>query len=138
MAIIYAVGMLIVIGTLSVGSIKQVSYPMIAAVRGVEIPGTFVERLENYLLLAWIPVVFDTLMLLLYGAAQTLMRLAAHTDHRPQVVGLVPFLFIGATLLDRQQELETVANLLSWLGLGFSLGLVPFCLFIVWIRRKDA
>lgn len=138
MGVIYALGMLIVIGTLSIGTINQATYPMIAAVRGVEIPGTFVERLENYLLLAWIPVVFDTLMLLLYGVAQIAMRLAGLKDHRPHVIGLAPFLFIAATLLDRKQELDVVSNLLSWLGLGFSLGLVPLCLLVVWIRRKNA
>lgn len=137
MAILYALGMLIVIGALSIAGVKQVSYPMVAVVRGIQIPGTFVERLENYLLIAWIPIVFDTLMLLLYSVAQTAMRLTGLTDCRPYVIAVVPLLFIGVTLLDRQEEMEAVSVLLSWMGMGFSLGIIPLCLLVVWFRRKN-
>lgn len=137
MAILYAIGMLIVIGSLTVGSVKQEAYPMFAAVRGVQIPGTFVERLENYLLITWIPIVFDTLMLVLFGAAQIAMRLCCLSDHRPHLILLAPFLFIGVTLLDRLEELKAASKVLTWLGISFSLGIIPLCLLLVWVRRKN-
>lgn len=137
MGILYAAGMLMLIGTLSVASVQQAGYPMFAAVRGVQIPGTFVERLENYLLIAWIPVVFDTMMIVLNGAAQTATRIIALTDHRPLIIAVIPFLFIGVTLLDRRESLDMVSQVLSRMGIGFSLGVIPLCLGLLWLRRKN-
>lgn len=136
MAVLYILGMVMVISVLSVGSIKQVAYPMFAAVRGIAIPGTFVERLENYLLIAWIPTVFDTVMIVLYNAAQIMMKLVPLTDHRPTVLAIAPFLFMGVALLDRREELEAANKILTWLGVGFSLAIIPSCLFLLWLRRK--
>jgi len=125
------------VGVLSAENAKTISYPLIEVVRFVELPGTFIERLENYLLIAWIPNVFSTLAIYLYMPAQILMRLNGHADHRPWVLLLAPLLFFDSNLLgDMAQAIQTAADLNRLLGLSFSLGVIPLSLAVAWWKKR--
>lgn len=137
MGVIFGTIMLIVVGVLTVAGAQNAIYPPITVIRGVELPGTFVERLENYLVLAWIPVVFDTLAVMLYFIAQIFTCYFGYADHRPWVLVLLPPLYYANEMYTGMQMLETVGKVATWLGLGFSLAVMPLVLAVaVWRKRR--
>ena len=117
---------------------KNIPYPALIVIRSVELPGTFIERLENYLLLAWIPIVFDTLAAMMFFMGQVCMRSYQHTDHRPWVLLWVPIIYVSSLLLDDQQVYDVVSKFTLWAGLGFSFGIVPLALLLSWWKKREA
>jgi len=131
--------MIIIIGVLTVENAKNVPYPTLVVIRSVELPGTFVERLENYLLLAWVPVIFGTFSVIIFFMGQVCMRYYRYTDHRPWILVLVPIIYVGSILLlDDPQGYAEISKLTIWAGLGFSFVLVPLALILCWRQRRKA
>lgn len=125
------------IGVLSVEGVKNESYPVLVLVRSVELPGTFIERLENYLLIAWVPSVFNTMSVLVYVISQTLSKLSGFADHRPWVLAVAPVIFVGATVLDGMELVKLADNAANWLGIILSLGIMPLIYFFArWSERR--
>ncbi|MDD4602168.1 Spore germination protein A2 [bioreactor metagenome] len=128
---------IVIIGVATAKSAGNIPYPTIIAMRSVELPGTFIERLENYLLLAWVPTVFDSLVIALYGSAQVIARRYGYADHRPVVLLLAPVLFGGSLImLYAITALETANKLTNWVGLGFSLVIIPISLMLAWRQKR--
>lgn len=136
MTVIFVMLTVISIGVLTVEGVKASPYPVLSVIRGVQIPGTFIERLEGYFLLVWIPLAFDSLFILLWGLAQTLMQRNHHSDHRPWVLILAPLIYSASVLLEEVGIAETLCNVATWLGLAFSLGIVPLSLILNWRRKR--
>lgn len=136
LTLFFLVIIIIIIGVLSVDNAKSVPYPALIVIRSVELPGTFIERLENYLLLAWIPIVFDTLAVMMFFMGQVCMRHDHYVDHRPWLLMLVPMIYVGSILLlDNQQIYDLVSKLTLWAGLGFSFAVVPLLLICSWWQK---
>jgi spore germination protein len=136
LTIIFLMIIVIIVGVLTVDGAKNLMYPALIVIRSVELPGTFVERLENYLLIAWIPVVFDTLAAMMFFMGQICMRHWRHADHRPWILLSVPIIYVGCILLDDQQVYDMLSKILMWLGLGFSFAVMPICLFLSWRQKR--
>ena len=135
--VFFMVLIIIIIGVLTVESAKNVPYPALVVIRSVELPGTFIERLENYLLLAWVPVIFATFSVVMYFMGQISMRYYRYVDHRPWVLLLVPIIYAGSMLLlDDPQGHERISQIALWTGLGFSFGVVPLALLLSWRQRR--
>lgn len=126
----------ITVGVLSVEGVKNESYPILVVVRSVELPGTFIERLENYLLIAWVPAVFNTMSVLVYVISQTLSRLSGFADHRPWVLAITPVIFVGASLLDGMELIKQADKVATWLGVVLSLGILPLIYFLAWRSER--
>lgn len=125
-----------IIGVVSVKSAENYVYPTVITMRAVELPGTFIERLENYLLLAWVPAVFDTLAIMLYASAKVISDIYGYKDHRPAVLLLAPIIFAFMVIMQSAQAASFINNLLSWLGWSFSLGVIPVSMFLAWRCQK--
>lgn len=136
--VFYTVGIFVLIGVVSIGTIQHVPYPSITAIKSIELPGTFIERLENYMLLSWIPLVFQTTALTLFSLVWSLKQYFKFADHRPFVPLLSPFLFLGISLLERIEVFNKLAQLINYMGMVFSLVLIPAVLLAVWWRRRNA
>lgn len=124
------------VGVLTVKGAQAVPYPTIVVIRGVELPGTFIERLENYLLLAWIPIVFDTMSLMHFMIAEMFNRFFHYQDRRPWVLLLAPVFMIGGGLLELTNTYDTINQIYIWLGIGFSLVVGPLTYLYILLRRK--
>ncbi|MDF2634404.1 MAG: spore germination protein [Pelosinus sp.] len=138
LTIIFLMITVIIIGVLTVEAAKNLLYPALIVIRSVELPGTFIERLENYLLLAWIPVVFDTLAAMMYFMGEICMRYWRHADHRPWVLFLLPIIYISSVFLDNQQLYDRVSMFTTWIGLLFSFGVIPASLVLSWRQKRKA
>ncbi len=135
MALTCVVIVMMTIGVLTVEAVKMETYPTLVVVRSVELPGTFVERLENYFLLAWMPLIFNSQLLIIYMMARIMSNLWGFADHRPWVLALVPLIFTGATLLDDPKLIEMTGKLLGLIGASLSLGIIP--LVYLYARWKN-
>lgn len=139
MTLFFLLIIVVIIGVLSVENAKDVPYPALIVIRSVELPGTFIERLENYLLLAWIPAVFGTLATMMFFMGQVCMQYYRYADHRPWVLALVPIIYVGSILLlDDQQVYDRLNQYTLWIGLGFSFGVVPLSLLFSWWHKRKA
>ena len=139
MTLFFLLIIIIIIGVLTVENAKSIPYPALNVIRSVELPGTFIERLENYLLLTWIPVVFDTLAVMMFFMGQVCMRYYGYVDHRPWVLMLVPIVYVcSILLLDDQQVYDTISKYTLWAGLGFSFAVVPLSLILSWRQKRKA
>lgn len=125
-----------IIGVVSAKSAENYVYPTVITMRAVELPGTFIERLENYLLLAWVPAVFDTLAMMLYAAAKVITDFYSYKDHRPAVLLFAPIVFAFMVIMQSAQTSLFINNLLSWIGWSFSLGVIPVSMFLAWRQKR--
>lgn len=127
---------LAVIGTLSAKTTVASPYPTMVAMRLVELPGTFVERLDNYFLLSNLPNAILTTALFLYVVAHQFARIWGYRDHRPFVLLLLPLMFIGTMSFHNLPLYENALLLFRWLGIFFSFGVIPLLLVIAWLQRR--
>jgi spore germination protein len=130
---------MLVIGVFSLEEAKRIPYPILTAIRTVELPGTFIERLDTYFLLFWMQTVFVFLVLSLYTMAQALTCCYRFADHRPFVLALVPIVFLGGDALHNSSLYDQAHQLANITGLIFSFGVIPLSYgFTLWKRRgKD-
>jgi spore germination protein len=137
MGFIFLLIIVMAIGVLTVKGAQNVPYPTLIVIRGVEIPGTFIERLENYLLLAWIPIVFDTLAMILYFVGEAGRRYFAYADHRPFVLLAAPVLLALAIIIEQTKSYEQLGRLATYLGVGFSLLVLPATYLLLRFRKRE-
>jgi spore germination protein len=136
LSLLFLLVIILIIGVLTVKTAQNVPYPALLVIRSVELPGTFIERLENYLLLAWIPVVFDTLAAMIFFMGQVCMRQWRYADHRPWVLFFVPILYITSILLDNPQVIDMAGKYTMWVGVLFSFVVVPAALLLSWWQKR--
>jgi len=138
LTMIFLMVIVVIIGVLTVDEAENLLYPALIVIRSVELPGTFIERLENYLLIAWVPVVFDTLTAMMFFMGQVCMRHWRHADHRPWVLLSVPIIYVSCILLDNQHVYDMVNSVTMWIGMAFSFGVIPICLSLSWWQKRKA
>ena len=125
------------IGVLTLEGARNAPFPMMTIVRTVEIPGTFLERLDTYFLVFWVQGIFASMTLALYMMAQSLALLYRFADHRPFVLALVPPLFLLGDAAHHIRVFEWLRTAVEWTGLAFSLGVMPLVFVVVWWRGRS-
>jgi spore germination protein len=131
---IYVAGAAVLTGALTAATVKLLPYPAISALKGVSIPGTFVERLENFMLLSWLPLFLMSSLLLLYCLAETFRRQFGLTQHRTFVPLWLPVIFLAAKIIETPQNLALFSKLTLYTGLLFSFAVIP----VLWLRVRKA
>lgn len=124
------------VGVLTAEGVKNATYPTFHTVRLVELPGTFLERLDNYLLLSWIPIALITVSIYMFCIGKLLAELYKFSDHRPFTIGYIPLLFFGAMALHDVRAIKAIHDLVNWLGIFLTFGTMPFLLFLNWLRQR--
>lgn len=135
-AVLLTTNTLAVIGTLSVKTTIASPFATMVAMRLVELPGTFIERLDNYFLLSNLPNAILTAALFLYVVAHQVARFWGYGNHRPFVLLLLPLVFIGTMSLHNLPLYERAISLFRWLGIFFSFGVIPLLLAAAWLQRR--
>lgn len=137
-AAVFLLWVVLTVGGLTLEGAKNVTFPLLTVVRQVEIPGTFLERLDTYFLLFWLQTIFVSLTLSLYMMGQALTAFFGFADHRPLTLAIVPLLFLVGDAAHHVKIYENLGQLSLWVGWLFSLGVVPASLGVVWWRRRQA
>lgn len=126
----------IVQGMLGPTETAHMIVPTIIAYRGVEIPDTFIERLDGYLMIFWIPIYFTSLINFLYFFSFGTGRLLKLESNRPIAVLLVPLMFYLALVPPNMDIVSKINKLYNITGMIWGLGILPLLLIIAWQKEK--
>ncbi len=111
--------------------------PTIIAYRGVEIPDTFIERLDGYLMIFWIPIYFTSLINFLYFFSFGAGRLLKLESNRSISILLVPLMFYLSLVPPNMDIVSKLNKLYNIAGMIWGLGILPLLLIIAWQKEKS-
>lgn len=134
--VIYTLLTIIVQGILTPKEASHIILPTISAYREIEIPDTFIERLDGYLMVLWIPLYFTSLINLLYFSAFGCARLFKHESSRSVTILLVPLIYYLINLVTRTQTIFAINNYFTIADMVWALGIVPILLGIARLKEK--
>ncbi|HMM21017.1 MAG TPA: endospore germination permease [Selenomonadales bacterium] len=141
MGVLFTTVTVLTIGVLSAKTAADMIYPTLVVIKGIEIPGTFVERLEVYMLIVWIPIVFDTMIILFAVPARVLAQSTRYSDHRRWILFFIPVVSVLFVLLDPINIATKTGEALTTLGWGFSFLVAPLTLLAAKLkypyRKRD-
>ncbi|KYZ78093.1 hypothetical protein AXX12_00675 [Anaerosporomusa subterranea] len=133
---IYTLTVVIAQGSLTVAGAAHAIFPTVTAFREVEIPDTFIERLDGYLMILWILVYFNSLASLLFFISFGASRLFRFEYSRSLTVLLAPLLYYFSQLAPSFKEHSAAGDLFSKISIAWSLGLMPVLLLLAWYKNK--
>lgn len=134
--VIYLLTVIIVQGSLTAAGAAHVLFPTVIAFRNVEIPDTFIERLDGYLMIIWICIYFNSLANLLFFSAFATSRLFRLEYSRSLIVLLLPLLYYFSQLAPTLEDHFAANEFFNIICMTFSLGLMPILLLLAWYKRK--
>ncbi|MDT8901578.1 GerAB/ArcD/ProY family transporter [Anaeroselena agilis] len=126
----------ITLGILGPEETSHLLVPTIMAYRAIEIPDTFIERIDGYLMIVWIAVSFTALVNWLYFTGFAAARLMRLENARPVMALLVPVIAYLVTVPPDFYSVVIVSKWINYAGLAWGLGVLPLLLALAW-RRKE-
>ncbi|MDU4959360.1 MAG: endospore germination permease [Sporomusaceae bacterium] len=137
---LYTLTVIIVQGSLTAAGTEHAVFPTITAFRNVEIPDTFVERLDGYLMILWIFIYFNSLSNLLFMTAFGASRLLRLEYSRSLIAILAPLIYYVSQLAPSLKAHMDISELFSKIAPFWSLVIMPLLLMLAWYknRRKTA
>ncbi len=136
LAVVYTAITAITQGILGADETAHLLIPTVIAYRSVEIPDTFIERLDGYLLTVWIALFFAALILWVYFVTAVAGRLAGCEYPRPLTVLAFPVLVYLVQLPPDSQTADLFLQWTNYFGLCWSLGVLPLLLLLAWRRSR--
>lgn len=135
--LIYVVGAIALVGSITAKTIANVQDPVIYAMKSIELPGTFIERLENYMIMYFMPVTYISMVLNYFVVAEGCRKYLKYKDHRTFIPVFLPLIFWVSSFVDTPARQETFRNFSMYIALFFSFVIIPILLFLVW-RKKGS
>lgn len=135
--IIYVLGGIVLIGSVTAKTVESVKEPVVYAMKSVELPGTFIERMENYMIMLFIPVTYLAIMLNYFVLAEGWRKYLHYNDHRPLIPAVLPLVFFACVFLDNPQKHDTFRNVSMIANLFFSFVIIPMLLYAAGRKKKD-
>ena len=135
LTVLYTTYILIVQGILGIEETVVTVYPTINAYREVNIPDTFIERVDGYGMILQIALYFLSLANFLYFSAFGCSRLMKLEYSRPVIILLVPGFYCIAMLPQTIEQLNTLYELTNYVLLSWGLFILPLLLLIAKLRK---
>lgn len=123
-------------GQLGIAETKHLIWPTLSAMDSVDIPGSFIERLEGVAMTTWVLLAFTSIVPFSYFAALTASRALGQTESKHLCSMILPLIYtiamIPGSIVDVYDYLEKAFN---YIGAAAIVG-VPVILLIVSSIRK--
>lgn len=110
--------------------------PSILAYRSVEIPDTFIERLDGYFLIIFIITTFTALVNWVYFISSGIGQMLKLETNRPVVVVLGPIILYCALLPPGIIGYQTASTWVNLSSMAWGLGVLPILLGLAWFKKK--
>lgn len=136
LAALYTLVTVIIQGVLGADEAARMLIPTVMAYRSVEIPDTFVERLDGYLLVFWTALCFGAEIIWVYFIAFVIGRLAKIEYHRPLAALVVPWLIYLVHLPPDSQTADLIGRWTNLMSMAWSFGVLPLLLLLAWLRER--
>ncbi|MBP2626932.1 MAG: yndE2 [Firmicutes bacterium] len=135
-ACIYVMITLIVQGILGPTETTNTIVPTMMAYRYIEIPDTFIERLDGYLMTIWIVISFTSLINWLYFIAFGIGQMLKLESSRPIVVLIIPFIYYLLYVPPNAYAIQIITQWVNFASLFWGLGITPLLLALAWLKAK--
>ena len=121
----------------SIEQIKSQAFPVLIVAKLVDLPGYFLQNLDNIFMSIWVIVVFATVAPAYFGAGKVLSKIFKTKSHRYFIWVLVPIIYKVSLMPEGFVELnEILGTYLEILGF-ISILVIPLIIFIVGsVRRR--
>lgn len=139
--LIYVLGAISLVGAISAKTVSSVPQAVIYGMKSIELPGTFIERLENYMIMFFIPVTYISMVLSYFALAEGCRKYFKYNDHRSFVPAFLPLIFFVSTFVDTPERYDVFRYFGIFIIFLFSFVIIPILLFLVWRkkgRKKNA
>lgn len=133
---LYTLITMIVQGILGPKETAHMLIPTLIAYRSVEIPDTFIERLDGYLMIMWIPLFFTSHINLLYFTSLGTARLIKLENSRPVAVLLTPIIYYLTVLTPNMQTAMAFSNFFNIAAMVWGLGILPLLAGLAWLKER--
>ncbi|MEO3946761.1 GerAB/ArcD/ProY family transporter [Gorillibacterium sp. CAU 1737] len=131
---LYFITVVMVIGGMSVDAVQRSTWPTIDLLRSFEIAGLFFERFEFPFLVIWMMQLFCNFTSFFYSSSLGISQIFG-LPFRSTVFGLMPVLFLAASIPQRINDVFSLGDYIGYASLGMFV-LVPVLLSIVLLIRK--
>lgn len=136
LTVMYTFGVAVVQGILGAAEITHLIFPTISAFKEVEIPETFVERLDGYLMVIRIFLYFGSLANLLMLTSFAASRLLGLEFSRPLTALLLPVLHYTALVPPSLPALESFIRYTNLASLSWGLVITPLLTLLAYRQRE--
>ena len=133
---IYVIITLIVQGILGPTETAHSMMPTMMAYRFIEIPDTFIERLDGYLMTIWIVIAFTALINWIYFIAFGIGQMLKLESSRPIVVLILPFIYYLLYVPPNASAIQMISKWVNYAGIFWALGITPLLLALAWLKAK--
>lgn len=135
-AAIYVLITLIVQGILGPAETAHTIIPTMMAYRFIEIPDTFIERLDGYLMTIWIVIAFTSFISWIYFISFGIGQMLKLESNRCAVVLILPFIYYLLYLPPNAYAIQVITQWVNYVGIFWGLGVTPLLLALAWLREK--
>ena len=135
LTVIYTTYTVIVQGVLGVEETVVTIFPTIVAYREVNIPDTFIERIDGYGMILQIALYFLSLANFLYFSAFGCSRLMKLEYSRPVIILLAPVFYCIAMAPQTIEQQDSLNRLINYSLLVEGLVMLPLLLLIAKLRK---
>lgn len=115
---------------------KQILWPALAYVRGINLPGLFIERLDGVMLSIWVLTVYTTMISLYFALTYSLKSLFNTKEQKQFALYMVPIIYFAALLPQNPAEIAEVPVCLNQFFGGILIYIVPGILLLIALIRK--
>ena len=139
--LIYVIGAVALVGGISAQTVASVPQPVVYAMKSIELPGTFIERLENYMIMFFVPVTYISMVISYFALVEGCRKYLKYNDHRTFIPVFLPLIFFVSIYIDTPQRYDAFRYFGMYVVLFFSFVVIPILLFLVWRkkgRKKNA
>ncbi|MGE7273663.1 GerAB/ArcD/ProY family transporter [Brevibacillus panacihumi] len=135
--VLYALLTILSIALMGAAEVELIEYPALAIIKSIEVPGSFIERLDSIMMMVWVPFAVTSIVMFHYCASLITSQLLGLQDHRVVSLLYVPIVFLIAVLPRNVLEVERWSQWTSWLGAGL-VSLVPLSMIVAykWRARR--
>ncbi|WP_209124748.1 GerAB/ArcD/ProY family transporter [Alkalihalobacillus sp. BA299] len=134
--LLYIFTFIMVVTIFGVEGTQVITFPTVEAIKEIEVPGAFFERLESLMITIWIMTIFNTMSTI---QLITFLTIKKQLQQLNEKILLSTIVFITYTIAFIPNSITDVFTFSDWIGwLGVSLfGLSLICgFFTVWFRKK--
>lgn len=129
--VIYTIIFLLTLAQYGVHSLKRQIFPTLSLVKEVDLPGFFVENLDNLVMAFWVLVIFTTMACFYFASGMVLANLFNTRDHAFYIVPIAPIVYV-VSMIPRNILIlnETLGKYTNYLGF-VTIILMPIIIYIV-------
>lgn len=116
--------------------VKNLIWPTLSMIRSINVPGSFIEKLEGVAMALWVLLAFTTIVPFVYGLGLIPSRLLKQKEFKHFCTIIIPIIYLGALIPDNIVEAHKYLGIIiNYLGV-ISIFVLPILLFIVSSIRR--